>query len=247
MSATTSLALHGFRTAVGCALCLIAPQGKSPASEQTELARFLRPSGAEWEFESEIQLQQTKDGLVITSVTGREKSKLELVARFDSAKRLLRATVTSARGDETQSGSVVVTDGKARVTRHEGQDTELDCPPNVIVTSAPDWTDAFLMVRRYDRARTGKQEFAGLWIHPIQQPLRPTFTITRQGEDIVENRGERVRLDRYEIALRGGTRYLAWSDARGRMVRLVPAAAPRGGIVLQGWEWAAEKLSSAEK
>jgi hypothetical protein len=192
-------------------------------------------------------MRPSKDGTVITSVTGREKSNLTLVARFDSDNRLVEATVTTERGDEKQSASVAVTDGKAGVTRHNGENTELDCPRGVLVTSAPDWTDAFLMTRRYDRARGGKQEFAGLWIHPTQQPLRPTFTITRQGEDTVEHQGETVRLDRYAITLRGGSRYVGWSDAKGRLTKLVPESAPRGGIVLEGWEKATKSLNPPAK
>jgi hypothetical protein len=124
---------------------------------------------------------------------------------------------------------------------------ELDCPRGVLVTSAPDWTDAFLMARRYDRERGGKQEFAGLWIHPTQQPLRPTFTITRQGEDTVEHQGETVRLDRYAITLRGGSRYVGWSNAKGRLIKLVPDSTPRGGIVLEGWELAVKNLNPPAK
>lgn len=240
------LAFHGLCCAVACAPCLL-PHETSSTDEPPETARFLRPSGTEWVAESEIQLREMKDGLVITSVTGREKSNLKLVARFDSDNRLVEATVTTERGDEKQSAGVAVTHDKARVTRHGAENTELDCPRGVLVTSAPDWTDAFLMVRRYDRARGGKQEFAGLWIHPTQQPLRPTFTITRQGEDTIEHQGESVRLDRYAITLRGGSRYVGWSDARGRLVRLVPQASPRGGIVLEGWERVADKLRVPEK
>ncbi len=247
MIAITSLLLQELCAAVGFALCLLASQTTTPAAAQFETARFLRPSGSEWVSESEIRIRPSKDGLVITSVTGREKSNLKVVARFDSDNRLLEASVTTERGDEKQSASVAVKDGKARVTRHSGENTELDCPRAVLVTSAPDWTDAFLMARRYDRVRGGKQEFAGLWIHPTQQPLRPTFTITRQGEDTVENQGESVRLDRYEITLRGGSRYVGWSDARGRLVRLVPQAPARGGIVLEGWEQVADKLRVPEK
>jgi hypothetical protein len=218
--------------------------GISAVDEQAETARFLRPSGSDWASETEIELRETKDGLVIGSVTGGEMSKLKLVARFDSENRLVEATVTIERGDEKQTARVTVTDGKASVTRHNGEDTELDCPRGVLVTSAPDWTDAFLMARRYDRALGGKQEFPGLWIHPSQQPLRPTFTISREGSDAVKNQGELVQLDRYNITLRGGSRYVGWADARGRLIRLIPESAPRGGIVRKGWEQAATLLNA---
>lgn len=218
----------------------------SPRSELA-IARFVRPSGDEWVFESEIKIERNEDATIITSVTGREKSRLKIVALFDAKHRLLEAKVTTERGEEKQSGRVSVTGEKARVSRHDGQETELDCPPGVIVTSAPDWTDAFLMARRYDRTRGGKQEFAGLWIHPTQQPLRPTFTIAREGEDTVEYHGETVRLDRYAITLRGGSRYVGWSDAKGRLVKLAPESSPRGGIVLEGWEQATKSLIPPSK
>lgn len=243
MNLVPMFAFRGLCGAIGCAVCLMVPQENSPAGEQTETARFLRPSGAEWVFESEIQLRQTKNGMVVKSVTGRDKSKLELVARFDRATRLLEAEVTTQRGDEKQSASVAVTEGKARVTRHDGNVKELDCPGGVIVTSAPDWTDAFVMLRRYDRTRGDKQEFPGLWIHPVQEPLRPTFSLTRLGADTVEREGMPQSLDRFRVVLRGGSRYIGWSDAHGKLIRLAPENAPRQGIVLEGWEKTAGTLS----
>ena len=141
-----------------------------------------------------------------------------------------------------QAAAVRVTGASARVIRASGETMELECPPGVIVTSAPDWTDAVRMVRSYDRDKGGAQEFAGLWIHPTRDPFRLTFRLTPLAEDRVKRNGKDVRLGRFLVQLRGGSRYIAWRDSDGRLVRLVPERSPRGGIVLEGWEKVAVKL-----
>ena len=221
----------------------LAERQAAKSQPRVEVARYLRPSGTDWVFESEIRLTHSEGRLELKSVTGREKSRLTLAATFDRDSRLLEATVTTERENEKQSARAAVSDGKARVTRHGGEESELDCPAGVIVTSAPDWTDAFLMVRRYDRTRGGKQEFAGLWIHPTQPPLRPTFSIDCIGDNTVQHDGQDVRLDRFLVVLRGGTRYIAWGNNSGRMVRLVPQNSPQQGIALDSWEHAAGDLA----
>ena len=207
-------------------------------------ARYLKPVGAGFAPESELRWNYARDGFVITSVTTRGGGELRLTlsARYDSDGRLLGAEVTTREGSEMQAAAVRVTGASARVIRAIGETTELECPPGVIVTSAPDWTDAVRMVRSYDRDKGGPQEFAGLWIHPTRDPFRLTFRLTPLAEDRVKRDGKDVRLGRFLVQLRGGSRYIAWRDSDGRLVRLVPERSPRGGIVLEGWEKVAVKL-----
>jgi hypothetical protein len=106
----------------------------------------------------------------------------------------------------------------------------------VIVTSAPDWTDAVLAVRRYGPAGKAAQEFPGLWIHPTQDPARLTFKLTRQGEDEITQGSRSLRLLRLTLELRGGSKYVVWRDQAGQLVRLMPEGKPGQGIVLVGWE-----------
>ena len=130
-------------------------------------------------------------------------------------------------------------DGKATVERPGQKAQEFEVSPGVIVTSAPDWTDTFVLCRRYDRAKGGKQSFPGLWIHPEQAAHAPVFAIERTGEDKVEHAGKELKLGRYTIWLRGNSRYTAWADDAGRMIKLLPLPSKDGAtnwLVLDGYE-----------
>jgi hypothetical protein len=137
----------------------------------------------------------------------------------------------------TQSAAVTVRDQTARVVREGNETNELPCPGGVIVTSAPDWTDAFMAVRRYDPRGSKAQNFPGLWIHPTSEPLELTIRLTRLGHDSVTLGKKTEKLDRFLLVLRGGSRYIAWRNQQSQLVRLVPATGS-GGIVLTGWELA---------
>jgi hypothetical protein len=156
-----------------------------------------------------------------------------VTARYDGAGGLVEAAAFTAEA----RASVVVADGKARVKRPDAEAQEFDAPKGVIVTSAPDWTDTFRLCRLADRAKSGPQEFPGLWIHPTQPAQRLTFTIERTGEAAIEN----LKLDRYAIRLRGNSAYVAWADAKGRMIKLV---SKDGGteLYLEGFEAPAGSL-----
>src|SRR5262245_26326065 len=117
-----------------------------------------------------------EDGWKITSVTGRGGKTLTVTTRYDAANTLLEASAVAADGKEKPSVRVTVKEGRARVKRDDGTTQEFDAPAGVIVTSAPDWTDTFLLCRRYDRKKGGKQELPGLWIHPHQPSQRLTFS-----------------------------------------------------------------------
>jgi hypothetical protein len=209
----------------------------APVAEDTnETVRYLRRTASGLVTETEVRIESGPCGMTITSVTGRADASLTIRSAFDRDGKLNEARVTTQRGSDRQEASAAADGGKIRVKRQDGTTQEFDCPTGVIVTSAPDWTDSVLAVRRYDRQKAGKQEFAGLWIHPVQPAQRLTFALTRQGEDVVRHAGHDVRVTRLLLVLRGGSRYVVWSDDQGRMVRLVPEKATDQGIVLAGWE-----------
>ena len=215
------------------------------AGDTIETARYLRPADKQFEVECEFKLTRSARGSAIESVTQRGKTKLTVVARYDRADLLLDAEVRLATGDEKKSAAVTVKAGKATVKRTGQPAQEFDVPKGVIVTSAPDWTDVWMLCQRYDRAKGGKQEFAGLWIHPVEQCQRLTFIIEKTGADTIEHDGKKVMFDRFIIRLRGNSGYAAWADDMGRMIKLVPLptkADATNWLVLQGFEKSAAKL-----
>jgi len=216
--------------------------GGGDKQESSETIRFLRVSGSEFVKETEIHLVRTDNRLVVTSITQRGEQTLTVTSRFDSNHVLTSAKVSLRRGQQTQSAAVSVADQTARVVRDGNKTNELACPGGVIVTSAPDWTDAFMAVRRYDPRGSTTQKFPGLWIHPTSKPLELTISLTRIGHDSVTLDKKTEKLDRFLLILRGGSRYIAWRNQQGQLVRLVPARKGTGGIVLTGWELATRVL-----
>ncbi len=209
---------------------------------ESETIRFLRVSGSEFVKESEIHVMQTEQSFVVTSITQRGEQTLTVNSRFDSNRTLVSARVTLRRGERTQSASVIVTDRTARVLRDGNETNELACPGGVIVTSAPDWTDSFMAVRRFDPQGSATQEFPGLWIHPTREPLELTISLTRLGHDSVTLRNKSAHLDRLLLVLRGGSQYVVWRNQQGQLVRLVSVIEGSGGIVLIGWDHATRDL-----
>jgi hypothetical protein len=208
-------------------------------------ARYLRPSGKEFVLECEFTLRKTKSGTSIESVTGRGKNRMTVSSQYDERDRLTAAEATLVRNDQRTRVTVVAADGKATVQRPDQKPQEFEVPASVIVTSAPDWTDTFLLCRRYDQKKGGKQSFPGLWIHPEQATQQLTFTIERVGDDTVEHAGKKPKLGRYAIQLRAKSNYAAWADEKGRMIKLVPLPYREGAsnwLVLEGWEKSASSL-----
>jgi hypothetical protein len=198
--------------------------------------KYVKAAGETFQLETEIRLQDDADGSSVTSETHRGRLTLAITARYDREHRLRDAQVTVDHGGQKSAARVTVDNGHARVHRDGQSPAEFDCPAGVIVTSAPDWTDAFLAVRRYDPGGTKTQQFQGLWIHPTQPPQRLVFKVTRLGEVVAARQGEMVRLTRVEIVLRGGSKYIGYKEPGGELVRLAPAGNPRQAILLAGWE-----------
>lgn len=230
----------------GAALVILttAPLGFGD-EKQGEKVEYLRPAGKEFVRECIFRIQRGDAGWNIESVTGRGDTRLSVTARYDRQEQLTGAQATLTKGDQKSYAVVEVSNGKAKVKR-EGQDAqEFETPKGVIVTSAPDWTDTFLLCRRYDRKAGGKQSFPGLWISPTQKAQLLAFTIERKGSDTIEHEGKKLELDRFTIRIRGNSEYTAWADAKGNMVRLIPMPFKEGsvtGLVLQGYEKSAVGL-----
>ena len=194
---------------------------KAPA---TEVSRYFRVTPERRTLECSFTILRSGEGWSITSVTGN----LTVEARYDAADRLLDAQAGLRKGDRVR---IEVSGGRAKITAYGREDQEVDVPPGVIVTSAPDWTDTFRICRLWDRARAGRQTFPGLWIHPVQPTQQLTFSA-----EFVRRDGE---LDVVSIRLRGNSLYRAWIDSAGRMIKLT-----QGGTVLvrDGFESAAAAL-----
>src|SRR5262249_18394293 len=118
-------------------------------------------------------------------------------------------------------------------------------PADPVVTSAPDWSDVFQLVHRYNASKGGKQQFNGLWLHPTHGMLTPTFAIERQDTETVKYRDAPLKLDRYRVWLRRGE-YHVWADKNGLVVKLQPVGAKPTPVVLEGYEEATRDLGSKQ-
>jgi hypothetical protein len=209
-----------------------------------EEMRYTRPAGAKTATECTFRITRQGAGWTITSRTDRGDAKMEVESRYDAEDRLTAASATLTWRGAAKAATVQVKDGTATVRREGKEAAECDVPRGTIVTSAPDWSDVFLLCRRYDRGRKGKQDFPALWIHPTQPPRRMTFSIEWQGADTIRHAEKELPLSRYVIHIRNNSAYAAWADSRGRLIRLIPlprkGTAP--GMTLEGYERSAAAL-----
>jgi hypothetical protein len=214
-------------------------------SLKEETFSYARPTDKGFVPECTIKIQDRKGDWRIVSETHRGDTRMTVSTNYDAKDELIYGTAILMTPQEQAKAVVDRRQGKAAVLR-TGKPPELFAvPAGVIVTSAPDWTDIFLLCRRYDRKAGGKQKFAGLWIHPKQPAQLLPFTIERMGADNIEHDGKKMELDRYVIFIRGPSPYVAWADSAGTMVRLVPTPAKGqtlNGLVRAGYEKSAGKL-----
>jgi hypothetical protein len=211
----------------------------------SETYRYVRPAGDKFVTECTFALTRDKAGWSITSRTGQ----MEVEAKYDSEDRLQSAKATITNGKSSKSATVQVKDDKAKVERDGADAQEFDVPKGTIVTSAPDWSDVFLLCRRFDRTKNGKQEFPALWIHPEKPARRLTFSIEEHGTDRIMHDGKEIDLVRFQIHIRDNSAYMAWAHADGRMVRLIPLPARDSapGMTLEGYEKSAAGLRPKDK
>lgn len=201
----------------------------STAPERVRYVRLTRVDLPECSFE----VAPTAAGWKITSVTG----VLTVEARYGADDELLEASAAMATGAAAQVRCV---DGRATVRRPGHPPQEFDVPKDVVVTSAPDWSDVFRIARRWKPSGPARQEFAGLWIHPVQPAQRLLFSAERTGVDVLDG----LRLERLTIRLRGNSPYAAWVDPEGRLIKLasLPFAASSTVLLREGFEGSAAAL-----
>lgn len=212
----------------------------SPAAEKPKPLRYLRLAKDQFVLESEITESRTADGATFVSLTDRGSEKMTLTLHFDKNQRLTRAETLQETEKGKQSAILQIEGTTARLTR-TGVTDLLKAEGNPIVTTAPDWSDILQLARRYDAKKGGRQEFAGLWIHPSRPPLQLTFSIDRVGADHVTVGEKKHALERYRIRLRSGD-YLTWADSAGKVYKLMPAGKPAAAVVLEGFQEATRDL-----
>lgn len=220
---------------------LLAVAGFVAADVEAELTlRYVRRAKDIYVLESLVTTSTKGKIKTYTSVTDRGSEKLTLTVRFDDGK-LKDAVVVQEQGAKKNTASLTRGDASAKLQRGEKVEELPDVGSDSIVTSAPDWSDIFLLVQRYDAVRAGKQEHPGLWIHPVKATLRLRFSVERLGKDTLRSAGKALELDRYRIRLRSGD-YIAWADSSRRVIKLAPAGGPMAEVVLKGFEESARIL-----
>lgn len=222
----------------------------SVRAAEDETLTYLRLGKGKPATECTFTVGKRGQGTLIRAVTQRGAATMEVTASHDGDKALLKASATLTEGDKKRQALVGVANDKVQVQRPGAEAQELTGAPGIMVTSAPDWSDTFLLCRGYDLHKGGKQEFPGLWIHPEQPAQRLTFTIEKQGTDTVEHAGKKLELHRFLIRIRNNSPYAAWTDDRGRMIKLVALPFKEGAgteLVLEGFEKSVEKLRPARE
>jgi hypothetical protein len=202
--------------------------------------RYVRPSKDRFVLESLVTEVKTSKGVTYTSLTDRGSEKMTLTIRFDDRHRVRDAEAVQQTTRGKQTVTVVFRKNEALLTR-EGRTERLKVTSDVVVTTAPDWSDIFWVIRRYDLAKGGKQTFAGLWIHPVQNIRQLSFTVEPEKEEVIEVDARKLSLKRYRVVLRSGA-YLVWADKAGRVYRLMPPGKPTAAVILEGYEKATAGL-----
>jgi hypothetical protein len=231
----------------GVLLSFLAAAPKEGEEEKVSYVRLLPNKPAP---ECVFTLERHGEGRTIRALTERGSTRMTVKARYDGKDSLLDARAELREEDGTIVAQVEVTEGKAKVKRDGKEVQEFEVPKGVIVTSAPDWTDTFLLCRHYDRRQGGKQEFAGLWIHPEQPAQRLTFTAEKEGTDTIEHNGKKMELTRLLLRIRNGSEYTAWTDGDRRMIKLTALPLKEKGgteLVLEGYEKSAAGLRPPQR
>jgi hypothetical protein len=215
-------------------LLVAANPEKPPAKPQA--LRYLRLADAKFVLESEVTQTRTRRGTTYVSRTEHPKEQMTLTLQFDQEGKLVSAEAVLEVKMNKRSAVLTFKGGRPQLKRAGGvTDFIPKLTPNAVVTTAPDWSDIFQLVRRYDRKKGGKQEFAGLWIHPVQPAKQVPFTIENEGKDTMEVKDKKVSLDRFKIHIRSGT-YVAWADGNGRVYKLMVPRKPATAVVLEGYQ-----------
>jgi hypothetical protein len=202
--------------------------------------RYLRPEGGKWVLESELTLQRRKDGRFYRSKTVRGKETMTLTVERDASEGLVKAEVVHDMNGTVTTATVTPHEGKLRFKRGAFNE-DFDLKDSVFFTTAPDWSDVVALVSLYDRKKGGKQEYPGMWVHPLRGALTPRYSIERVGEDQIKVDGVEQTLGRYKIRLRASTNTV-WAFASNRICKILPDGEKATPIVLEGYEEATKGL-----
>jgi hypothetical protein len=221
--------------------CLLA---QTTADKPTQF-KYMRPDGDKYVVESEITLTRGKRGFTYTSVTSRgtdkDEVKMTLTIQFDANNNIQSAEAALSKSKTTKKATLTLFKDHARLKKEGTTEILNRVPESPIVTTAPDWSDIIQLMKRYDAKKGGKQEFGGIWFHPEEKLMMPTFTIELVGTDKITLGKKEITLYRHDIHLRSGG-YWAWSDDEGRVVRIVPRSEGGSPVVLEGYEAATKEL-----
>ena len=204
--------------------------------EKPPALRYLRLADSKFVLESEVAQTRGREGTTYVSRTERPKEQMTLTLQFDADGKLVSAEAVLEVQKNKRSAVLTFKGGRAQLKRAGGvTDFIPKLSAGTVVTTAPDWSDIFQLVRRYDRKTGGKQTFSGLWIHPVQPAKKLDFTIENEGKDTIEVKDKKVSLDRFKIRVRSGT-YYAWADGNGRVYKLMAPRKQSTAVVLEGYE-----------
>lgn len=209
-------------------------------AEKPKPVRYLKPGGDRFVLESQVTITATPTGSTYVSRTVRGPETMTLTVHRDKDGKVFAAEIVQQKGEVRKTASADLRTEPAKLKR--GSVTDLvRVSANPVVTTAPDWSDIFELVRRYDAKKGGKQEFPGLWFHPSQPHLTPTFAIERVGTDTVKVKGESQELTRFRVSLRNAS-YRVWARADGRVCKILPQGERAVPVVLEGYEEATRGL-----
>jgi hypothetical protein len=211
-------------------------------AEKPVPVRYFRLVDGQFVLECEVTTTRSDKGTTYVSRTdhGGDKN-ATLTIHFDPKNRLEAAEVVQemAKGKKTAS---LTLQGENLQLKHDTISDYYKVTGDPVVTTAPDWSDIFQLVRRYDGKMGGRQEFPGVWFHPTEPLKLLTFSIERVGNDTLALKDKAVVLDRFRVKLRSGD-YLAWAETTGRVCKLVSLGdKPMPPVVLEGYEEATREL-----
>jgi hypothetical protein len=210
--------------------------------------QYVRSSGDKYVLESEVTHNKMAGSFLYQSITHRPGEKMTLKLVWNEKHQLQSAQLEqeTAQGKKTAEATF---QKKMAVVKRPGQKDEQVAVATepVLATTAPDWSDILIVLRRYDQKKGGKQEFAGLWFHPVKPSLSLTFTVEELGKDDITSDDKKLTLGRYRVHLRSGN-YLVWADGQGQVYKLMPPGQPKAAVILKGQEKATLPLTGmAEK
>lgn len=216
----------------GCAL-LPAAEPEKPAA-----LHYVRPEMGKYVATADVTVTRGEDGTVVT-LRAAAPDKMTVTLRLGKSGHATGAEVVRGKG----KGATLTLGEKGTGILKRGGITDFlkDLPANPIVVAGPDWTDVLAVLRRYDAAKGGKQQFAGVSIDPTQGFEKRTFTAERQAADTVTVKDKEMKLNRFRLKVRGGD-YTAWADGEGRVVRVQGLAPKSVPVILEGFEDATRGL-----